>query len=277
MIDEAIDAEYNIRRRHPESPQHYARYEADSAAARTALVALGGRIDLRYGEAEGERLDFFPAARPAAPLFLFIHGGYWRALDKRDFSFIAPPFVAAGISVALINYDLTPKVTVDEIVAQIQRAIGWTHRQAGEFGFDPRRLVVGGHSAGGHLTAMALAAKPRLPIAAGIAISGVFDLVPLLKTNVNVQLTLDEDRARRLSPMHDPRPDRAPELICVGGAETDGFIWQSRDFAERLRKSAKIYPGLDHYTIMSALADPQSDIHRDIRAIVDGTAEGQSG
>ena len=273
MIDEAIDAEYNIRRRHPESPQHYARYEADSAAARAALVALGGRIDLRYGEADGERLDFFPAAQANPPLFLFIHGGYWRALDKRDFSFIAPPFVADGISVALINYDLTPKVTVEEIVAQTQRAIGWTNRNAGDLGFDPNRLVVGGHSAGGHLTAMALAAEPRLPIAAGTAISGVFDLVPLLKTNVNVQLTLDEDRARRLSPMHSPRPDRAPDLIGVGGAETDGFIRQSRDFAGRLGKSAKIYPGLDHYTIMSALADPQSDIHRDIRAIIDGTAQ----
>ena len=272
MIDEAIDAEYNIRRRHPESPQHYARYEADSAAARAALVARGGRIDLRYGEADGERLDFFPAAQANSPLFLFIHGGYWRALDKRDFSFIAPPFVAAGISVALINYDLTPKVTVEEIVAQTQRAIGWTHRNAGELGFDPRRLVVGGHSAGGHLTAMALAAEPRLPIAAGIAISGVFDLVPLLKTNVNVQLTLDENRARSLSPIHRPRPDRAPDLISVGGAETEGFIRQTQDFAGRLGKPAKIYPGLDHYTIMSALADPASDIYRDIRAIIDGTA-----
>src|ERR1700693_2635285 len=116
MIDEGIDAEYNIRRRHPESPQHYARYETDSAAARTALVVLGGRIDLRYGEAEGERLDFFPATGGSPPLFLFIHGGYWRALDKRDFSFIAPPFVGAGIAVVLINYDLAPKVTVEEIV-----------------------------------------------------------------------------------------------------------------------------------------------------------------
>jgi len=221
MIDEAVDAHYNIRRRHPESPQHYARYAADSAAAR---AALGGRIDLRYGDADGERLDFFPAASADPPLFLFIHGGYWRALDKRDFSFIAPAFVAAEISLALINYDLTPKVTVETIVAQTRRAIGWTHKNAGELGFDPNRLIVGGHSAGGHLTAMALAADPRLPIAAGIAISGVFDLVPLLKTNVNEQLTLDEARARNLSPMHHPRPERAFGLVCVGGAEIDGFI-----------------------------------------------------
>jgi len=265
MIDPAIDAEYNIRRRHPESPEHYARYEVDSAAAR---ASLGGRIDLRYGEMPGETLDFFPAARRDAPLFFFIHGGYWRALDKRDFSFIAPGFVAEGIAVALVNYDLTPKVTVETIVAQVLRGIAWTHANAATLGFDPDRLVVGGHSAGGHLTATALAAD--LPIAAGVAISGVFDLVPLLKTNVNVQLTLDETRARALSPRHHPRPDRAPDLICVGGGETDGFIGQSRDFARAVGREAVIYPGLDHYTIMSELARPDNDLHRDIGRVIDG-------
>jgi arylformamidase len=267
MIDPAVDAEYNIRKRHPESPQHYAQYAADSAAAR---AALGGLIDLRYGDAAGETVDFFPAARADAPLFLFIHGGYWRALDKRDFSFIAPPFVAAGIAVALINYDLAPQVTVETIVAQTLRAIGWVHDN-NALPFDRRRLVVGGHSAGGQLTALALAAEPRLPIAAGVALSGVFDLVPLLKTNVNEQLTLDETRARALSPMHQPRPDRAPQLIAVGDAETGGFIGQSRDFAARLGMIAKVYPGLDHYTIMSALADPASEMHRDVRAVIEGS------
>ena len=266
MIDEAFEAEYNIRRRHPESPQHYARYAADSAAARATLPC---RIDLRYGKAPGETLDFFPAATADAPLFLFIHGGYWRALDKSDFSFIAPPFVAAGIAVALINYDLTPKVTVETIVAQTQRAIRWVHDNAA-LPFDRRGLVVGGHSAGGQLAAMALAAEPGLPIAAGIALSGVFDLVPLLKTNVNVQLTLDETRARALSPTHHPRSDRAPHLIGVGSAESGGFIWQSRAYAERVGKVAKIYPGLDHYTIMSALADPASDVHGDVRRVIEG-------
>jgi len=273
MIDEAFEAEYNIRRRHPESPEHYARYAADSAAAR---AALDGELDLTYGDAPGERLDFFRAARADAPLFLFIHGGYWRALDKRDFSFIAPEFVAAGIAVALINYDLTPKVTVETIVAQTQRAIRWTHDNSRRLGFAAERLIVGGHSAGGQLTAMALATEPELPIAAGIAFSGVFDLVPLLHTNVNAQLTLDEARAAQLSPMRHPRADRAPDLICVGGAETAGFIWQSEAYAARVRKTAKIYPGLDHYTIISALADPTSDTHRDVRAVIDGTAVARS-
>src|SRR5215469_13225454 len=267
MIEEAFEAEYNIRRRHPESPQHYARYSADSTAAR---ATLSGQLDLRYGEATGETLDFFPAGRADAPLFFFIHGGYWRALDKNDFTFIAPPFVDAGIAVALVNYDLTPKVTVETIVAETQRAIRCVYDDP-KLAFDRNRLVVGGHSAGGQLTAMALAAEPRLPIAAGIAMSAVFDLVPLLKTNVNVQLTLDEARARALSPMHHPRPDRSPALICVGGAESDGFIWQSRAYAEKVGKTAKVYPGLDHYTIMSALADPASDVHGDVRRVIEET------
>jgi arylformamidase len=267
MIDEAVDAQYNIRRRHPESPRHYARYEAESAAARARLA---GQIDLRYGGMPGETLDFFPAARPDAPLFFFIHGGYWRALDKRDFSFIAPPFVAAGIAVALINYDLTPKVSVETIVEQVRRGVAWTHAHAATLGFDPNKMIVGGHSAGGQLTAMALAAD--LPIAAGIAISGVFDLVPLLKTNVNAQLALDEARAQALSPMHHPRPDRAPDLLCVGGAETDGFINQTRDFATQVGCEAVVYPGLDHYTIMVEVARTDSEIHRDVRRVIDGVA-----
>jgi arylformamidase len=172
--------------------------------------------------------------------------------------------------VALVNYDLIPKVTVETIVAQTQRAIRWIHDN-GALWFDRSRLVVGGHTAGGQLTAMAFAAEPRLPIGSGIALSGVFDLVPLLKTNVNVQLTLDEGRARALSPMHHPRADRAPALIGVGGAESDGFIWQSRAYAERVGKTVKVYPGLDHYTIMSALADPASDVHADVRRVIEGT------
>ncbi|HZT88708.1 MAG TPA: alpha/beta hydrolase [Stellaceae bacterium] len=271
MIDEAYEAEYNIRRRHPESPQHYARYAAESEAARAGLRC---ELDLAYGEAPGERLDFFPASWPDAPLLLFIHGGYWRALDKKDFSFIAPPFVAAGIAVALINYDLTPKVGVADIVEQARRAVGWTHERAEQFGFDGRRLVVAGHSAGGHLTAMALLAEPPLPIAAGIALSGVFDLVPLLSTNVNEQLRLDAAEARRVSPTHLPPPHRPPALIAVGGDETAGFIAQSQNFAAHCGREARIYPGLDHYTIVWALAEPDSALHRDVRRVIDATAAG---
>lgn len=266
MIDEAFEAEYNIRRRHPESPAHYARYAEDSARARGVMRCT---LDIPYGDSPGERLDLFPVNAPGAPVLVFIHGGYWRALDKRDVSFLAPPFVAAGITTILINYDLAPRVTVDTIVKQAQRGLNWVFGNLHRFGGDPARVFVAGHSAGGQLTAMALLARPPLGLAGGIALSGVFDLVPLLRTNVNLDVRLDDAGARRNSPLHrlaalGPNPLSAPLLIGVGGGETRGFIDQSRDFAAALGIDARIYPALDHYTIMLELARPESDVHRDI-------------
>lgn len=279
MIDEALEAEYNIRRRHPESPGHYARYAEDSARARAALRCT---LDIPYGDSPGERLDLFPANAPRAPVLVFIHGGYWRALDKRDVSFIAPPFVAAGITMVLINYDLAPRVTVDTIVRQAQRGLDWVFGNLHRFDGDPTRVFVGGHSAGGQLTAMALLARPPSSLAGGIALSGVFDLVPLLRTNVNLDIRLDEAGARRNSPLHrlaalGPRPLSAPLLIGVGGGETRGFIDQSRDFAAALGIEARLYPTLDHYTIMLELARPQSDVHRDILRFMTDRAGVQPG
>jgi arylformamidase len=266
VIDEALEAEYNIRRRHPESPEYYRRFAADSEVARQTLGARpGAAFDVAYGAGSGETLDLFPAPRSAgsagAPVFVFIHGGYWRALDKRDFSFIAPPFVAAGISVAMVNYDLAPRVEVETIVAQTQAALGWVIANLARLGGDPARLFVGGHSAGGQLTALALLDGPKL--AGGLAWSGVFDLVPLLGTNVNDAIRLDEPRARRLSPRHIDRPLGAPLLVGVGGGESRGFVDQSCDFAATRGLDARVYPGLNHYTIMLELARPGSQVHRD--------------
>ncbi len=268
MIDEAFEAEYNIRRRHPDSPEYYARFTAESAAGRAQLESMAGvAFDVAYGDSPGERLDVFPARRAdgaLAPLFVFIHGGYWRALDKRDFWFIPPAFVAAGISVVSINYDLTPQVEVEAIVAQTQRALRWVAARERELGI--ARLFVGGHSAGGQLTARAL--LDGLPVAGGLAWSGVFDLVPLLKTNVNVQIRLDELRARALSPQHDPRKLPAPLLVGVGGGESRGFIEQSENFARARGLDARIYPDLNHYTIMLELGRAASAVHRDALAFM---------
>ena len=133
MIEEEFEAQYNIRRRHPESPQQYARYEANSAAARTAL---SGRIDLRYGDAEGERLDFFPTTHADAALFLFIHGGYWRAQDKENFAFVATELAPRGITTVVINYELCPSSTLDLVAdSQFENARGsrrgWRRRGLG--------------------------------------------------------------------------------------------------------------------------------------------------
>jgi arylformamidase len=259
MIVEEVEAQYNIRRRHPESPGHYARYQAESERVRNTLAC---DLDVPYGTSAGETLDIFRAASARGPLFVFIHGGYWRALDKRDVSFIAEPFVAAGIGVVTINYDLTPKVEVEEIVAQSRRALRWVDQHLDRLGGDPDQVFVGGHSAGGHLAAMALLAEPALRLAGAVALSGIFDLVPLLHTNVNDAIRLDETRARALSPLHHWRPTSTPLLVGVGGGETDGFITQSTRFAAAAGVPAHVWPALDHYTLMHELARPDSAVHR---------------
>src|SRR5271170_6379062 len=187
-----VEREYNLRQAFPDHPQWFARWADDSAAARQRLVA---HLDLRYGSGPKQTLDVFPSENARGAL-LFIHGGYWRALDKSEHSFVAPPLVAQGISVAVINYDLCPQVRIGDIVEQCREAVAWLHREGARFGVPAQRLVVAGHSAGGHLAAMLLATDWRargLPgaVAGAVAISGVFDLEPLLQVSFNTDLQLD--------------------------------------------------------------------------------------
>ena len=150
---EQIDWEYKPSLRIADAEQCMRRYGEHSAEARTRL---DGSYDIAYGPTRDEKLDIFPAARPNAPLFVFIHGGYWRAFSAREHSFVALGPVALGITTVLVDYSLCPKVTIDEITRQCRAAIAWTIRHIGEYGGDPARVAVGGHSAGGHLSAMCL-------------------------------------------------------------------------------------------------------------------------
>lgn len=145
----ALDAQLNLRARWPHHPEVFARWATASALAREQIPR---RLDVSYGPSPGETFDFFPAAGPGpAPLLIFIHGGYWQALDKGDFSYLAPPFVEAGVAVASLNYDLAPRVGIGVMVEQIDRAVACLAQRAAELGCDRTRLVIAGHSAGGHL------------------------------------------------------------------------------------------------------------------------------
>ena len=166
-------------------------------------------LDQRYGEAPGETLDLFPARKGDGSCMMFIHGGYWRSRDKQDFSFLAPAWVDAGVSLAVVNYDLCPAVTVEEIVRQMLRASRWLWLHAEDYGMDEDRLYVCGHSAGGHLTAMMMAAvwpafDARLPkdlFKGGLAISGIYDLRPMVQVDwLNGDLRLDEAAALKALP-----------------------------------------------------------------------------
>ena len=202
----ALEAQYNNRALVPEHPRYFAQWAQTSASARKALAH---EPDRRYGDMPGETLDFFPSSRGEGACMMFIHGGYWRSLDKSDFSFLAPAWVDAGVSLAVVNYDLCPKVTIEEIVRQMLRASRWLWLHAGELGVDRERLYLSGHSAGGHLVAMMMAAlfpafDRRLPKdlwKGGLAISGVYDLRPLPQVAfLQSDLRLDAESALRLSP-----------------------------------------------------------------------------
>lgn len=273
-----LDRGYNLRARVPEHPAIFQRWADDSRAARDRL---GGRLDLPYGPGERQRIDLFAPVQAGVPVLAFIHGGYWQALSRQDFSYLAPAFVARGIAFAAIGYDLCPTVTLDRIVEETAEALGWLHRQAGDLGLDPARLHVAGHSAGGHLTAMMAVtdwAARGLPVdlvKSGTAVSGVFDLEPIRHTYLNKALCLDEQAARRLSPLH-AIPDQGPPLIlAVGGDETSEFLRQQAEFyaawtARGLEARTVDLPGLHHFDAVDRMGDPDSALFRATVAMIEG-------
>jgi arylformamidase len=264
---EFYEREYNARAAIPEHPQIFARWAAQAAATRRLRACL---IDLPYGDTGAEKLDLFPARGDAAPLLVFIHGGYWRSLDKSDFSWIAPPFVAEGVAVALLNYGLAPRTPIEEIVRQVLRALAWLYQRADRYGIDPARVYVSGHSAGAHLTAMTMAAlwpalAPDLPadlVKGGLAISGLYDLEPLCHAPfVNGDLQLTPERAARLSPVRMPAATTAPLYTAVGALESNEFRRQNGLIARHWRSNFVRdipLPGCNHLTVCDELGTPGS-------------------
>ena len=271
LSGEFVEREYNLRAAFPDHPQWFARWAADSAAARGRLDAS---LDIRYGSGPRQTIDLFPSANARGAL-LFIHGGYWRALDKADHSFVAPPLVASDIGVAVLNYDLCPEVSISRIVDECREAVAWLLREGPRFGLATERLVVSGHSAGGHLAAMLVATDWRArglrtdAIAGAVAISGVFDLEPLVEVSFNIDLKLDAGRAYLVSPIHLQPRAPVPMLIAAGAEETSEFVRQSWLLWERWpechpagRRGPLFVPGRHHYSVVTDLGDPKSELVR---------------
>ena len=266
FIPEYCEEQYNVRAAIPEHPEFFVRWMERSHRARQALAC---EIDVAYGPGPGEKLDIFPARGRCRALLTFIHGGFWRALDKSDFSFIAGPYVERGVTVAVVNYALAPVVTVETIVQQMLAAHGWIYRNCKRYCVPRDRIYVSGHSAGGHLTAMMLAAvwsayASDLPddlVKGGLAVSGIYDLAPLLKVSFNSDMRLDAAAVKKLSPVH-YRPLRAvPLYTSVGGAESAEFRRQNRLIGSTwdhcFRRDIPM-PGFHHLSVMEQLGDARS-------------------
>ncbi|MBI3992884.1 MAG: alpha/beta hydrolase [Candidatus Lambdaproteobacteria bacterium] len=266
---EQLDKEYNLRARTPDFQDFLDRYAAHSTEARRTLKCT---LDIAYGKAAGERLDVFHAQRPGSPVLVFIHGGYWQLLDKSDHSFPALGFVPAGCAVVSINYTLAPAAPMDEIVRQAQAAVAWVCAHAAEFGGDPGRIYVTGHSAGGHLAAMippapTLQARiaPRGGIRGIAPISGLFDLEPLRHTYQQPVLQLSEEVARRNSPMHNIPTCGMSLLAAAGSLEPLPFTQGTQDYASTWNKKgnsgeAVILPKEHHFSVVLQLADADSTL-----------------
>jgi len=264
-----IDAQYNPSAALADSTAPGRHYMAMAEQARSRLPC---QLDVPYGATLEETLDIFPAAQADAPVFVFIHGGYWRALSSKTFSGVALGLQARGICTVVINYALCPQVTIDEIVRQTRAALAWTLRNIQHHGGDPKRVAIGGHSAGGHLTAMALQTDwagdyglAQDPFVAALPFSGLYDIAPLRYSYLQPAIQLDEGIIRRNSPAFSVRACRTPLWITWGGAETSEFARQSALYHQAWTAAgnqAELHAiaGADHFTVIAGLEDSKSAV-----------------
>jgi arylformamidase len=275
-----LDRMYNNRALVPEYPVHLRRWAEQSA---DVMRSHPRELDVRYGGGPNEHLDIFPAAQADAPVLVFIHGGFWRALDKRDASFVAPALTREGVCVVVPNYALAPAVTVPQIVMQMVRAVAWTWRNIAKHGGDPQRITVAGHSAGGHLAAMMLACVwsayerglPDSLVRNALSISGLYDLEPIMHTPfLQESLHLTPEQARKASPALLPPPAHGKLYTVVGAGESEEFLRHNRLIRSAWGKDrvpvCEELPGLNHYTVLEALAEPGHRLHQLAMQLVRG-------
>ncbi|HEV2956664.1 MAG TPA: alpha/beta hydrolase [Xanthobacteraceae bacterium] len=266
----ALDAAYNNSAAVADSQEWVARWRARSAEIRAEPTA---RLDIVYGARPRAKLDYFPAGRAGAPLFVFIHGGYWQRNDKDGFAFVADGPRPHGIDVALVGYTLGPQARIADIVGEMRAALTFLAAKAGDFGFDAARIFVGGWSAGGHLTA-AVCDHPAF--CGGLPISGIFDLEPIMLNYLNEKLALDAAEVKAMSPLRTlPKPG-GPLHVSVGGAELPELQRQSRDYAAAAQTRGQsvrlsVLAGHHHFSIMDELARPDGALVGQLRELVAST------
>jgi arylformamidase len=257
-------------------PDHESWLAAHAELSEIARQTIPCHLDIPYGETPLQKLDIFPAVRAPAPVQVYFHGGYWRALDKSAYRFMALSMAPSGIATVLVNYDLCPAVTLDDIVGQTIAAVAWVYRHGVDYGCDPRRLYVSGNSAGAHLAAMALAQDwkagglPADLIKGACCITGIYDIAPVLRIDANAEIRLKPEMVARNSPLFLPLPSKPPVIVAVGADETPLWIKQSTDYAAMLRAHGvaaelMIVPGVHHFSVTRSLADPEGVLPQAIR------------
>jgi arylformamidase len=267
MAEIDYEKEYDNRARVKEHPDIFARWDREAAAYRDEMRGKGASFGVPYGPSQRQIYDFFPVSDHTAdaPVAVFIHGGWWRSLEPAKFSQLARGLNARGIGVAVPGYDLCPAVGIAAIIEQMRAcclALWRKHK---------KRLMVAGHSAGGHLAACMAATEwhkissepPADLVPFAYAISGVFDLAPMLKVSQNADLRLEAASAKAASPIYWTLPPQRGLDAVVGAQESSEFLRQSRAIADAWGKQGAVtryeeIAGTNHFTVVDPLSDPNS-------------------
>jgi len=270
----ALDKQYNNRARVPNFAQIVTRWQQQSEALRQQSNT---QANLQYGPHARELIDIFPAERANAPMQVFFHGGYWQAMEKDVFHFIAGGFVGRGITTVLVNYPLAPEASMDEIVDSCRRAMIWLYRHGAKYQGNPDSIFISGHSAGGHIVAMLMATDwpamaknlPKNLIKGGCAISGLFNLTPIRLSYLNEVLGMDTEMAARNSPVSMSPASESPLIISVGALESEEYHAQSRELY--ISWSQKGIPAIhlpvpkaNHFSVLDHLVDTKAALNRAI-------------
>lgn len=266
---EALDEQYNVRLRIADFQAYFDRFAREGEAARQAHPHLA---DLPYGEDALQTLDFFPGRSNGRPLLVFIHGGYWRSLDKHQFSQLALPYLAQNINVALINYRLAPQVRMGDIAADCGRALRLLHAKAAALRFDPEAIWLMGHSAGAHLAAL-IASLGAAPVRGVCGISGIYDLEPVRLSYLNEVLHLSASDAQQASPQLLAMPEGVKALLCAGEEESAEFLRQRDFYAAALRQSGHAVevvalPQQHHLSVVDVAADAGSELTQSMLRLI---------
>ncbi len=264
-IDHYLESQYNNRAAVADHALWFDRWQSDSEQTR---LKGSDEFNLAYGNHPRNRLDILKPAVQAEGIFLFIHGGYWQAMDKSSFSFLAKHVNASAMTLVVINYGLCPEVRLEQIIEHVRAALRWICDHSQTLAQKGAKLIICGHSAGAHLIAELLCTDwekidPRLAcgfIHKAIAISGLYDLRPLVKTTINHALNLDENQAHQLSPAFRQPLLRCEIELCVGSLESHQYHWQSEHLRDRWKafmpeSELNVYPGHHHFSVLNAVLD----------------------
>lgn len=274
-----VNAAFNVRATVTEAEfeSTMRRYRAESERA---VAGLRGHRGVVYDQVSGERLDIWGIGGEPRPVFVFLHGGYWRMLSRHDSAFMAAMLAEGRIATVAVDYTLAPRATLEEIVRQVRAAVAWLNQHGAEYGLDPRRIVVGGSSAGGQLTGMVMRddwqagfGVPPDAVSGALPISGLFDLRPLVRSFANEWLGLDEARAAALSPGLGLPTRFPPTVVAVAERDGTGFLAQSARFHRAWAAHSPndcellVVPGRNHFDVVLDLTDPHSPLSKALLAL----------